>query len=291
LRGLGVEIVASDLSDPGLAERMRGCDALFHVAALYSLWRADRGALHVSNVLGTRAVLAAARAAGVPRAVYTSSVSAIGVKADGAADETYQSPPERLVGNYKRSKYFAEREALAAARAGQDVVIVNPSTPIGPYDVKPTPTGDIIARFLRGGMGPFYVETGLNFVDVRDVALGHLLAFERGRGGERYILGGENLAMSAFLALVAEAAERPAPRIALPAWFPVPVAWLDEVILGRLGKRPSVPLEGVRMAAQRMFYDAGKARRELGFAPGPVARAVRDAVGWYLQAGAAGGLR
>ncbi len=207
LAGLAVEVVRGDLFFPGLADAMRGCDAVFHVAATYSLWRRDRAALIRANVEGTRGVLAAARAAGVPRVVHTSSVAAIGVRADGApADETHQSPPARLVGAYKRSKYFAEREARAAFEAGQDVVIVSPTTPVGPWDAKPTPTGEILVRFLNRRM-PAYVDTGLNLIDVRDVAAGHLAAYERGVAGERYILGNENLTLRELLGRLAAIAD------------------------------------------------------------------------------------
>ncbi len=177
LRGLEVEIVKGDLNNPNLWQQMRGCQYLFHVAAHYSLWQTDRDLLHHNNVLGTRNVLVAANKAGIERTVYTSSVAAIGVGSFGQmVDETHQSPLEKLVGNYKKSKFLAEKEAMQAVATGQEVVIVNPSSPIGSLDIKPTPTGDIILRFLRRQM-PFYLDTGLNFIDVRDVAWGHLLAF------------------------------------------------------------------------------------------------------------------
>ncbi|MFM8293219.1 MAG: NAD-dependent epimerase/dehydratase family protein, partial [Microcystaceae cyanobacterium] len=193
LQDLPVEWVTGDLTDPHLAAAMVGCQGLFHVAAHYSLWQKDQGQLYQSNVLGTRQILASARQAGIERTVYTSSVAAIGVRADGQpADETYQSPVEKLIGAYKQSKYWAEQEARQAIQQGQDIVIVNPSTPVGPWDVKPTPTGDLILRFLRRQM-PAYVNTGLNLIDVRDVAAGHLLAWQNGKSGDRYILGNQNL--------------------------------------------------------------------------------------------------
>jgi dihydroflavonol-4-reductase len=285
LDGLPLELVRGDLGDPGLAGRLRGADALFHVAAHYSLWRRDRKALFTSNVLGTRAVLRSAREAGVPRTVYTSSVAAIGAKAGGAvADESYQSPPERLIGAYKLSKYLAEREAFAAVEAGQDVVIVNPTTPIGAWDRKPTPTGDMLVRFLRGNM-PAVVETGLNFVDVADVAAGHLLAYERGVPGRRYILGNENLSLRALLARVGALAGRTPPKVALPVWLPLGVAWFDETILGRLGFEPKIPLDGVRMSREAMYYDAARARTELGFDPRPIDGAIDTAIRWFAENG------
>src|SRR6478672_271714 len=204
LRSLDVEVVSGDLNDPDLWQQMVGCQFLFHVAAHYSLWQKDRQALYHHNVLGTRNVLAAARRAGIERTVYTSSVAAIGVGDQGkVVDETHQSPVEELVGYYKQSKFLAEQEALKAAQSGQDIVIVNPSSPIGPWDIKPTPTGDIILRFLRRKM-PFYLETGLNFIDVRDVARGHLLALQKGKQSDRYILGNQNLTLKALLDQLAQ---------------------------------------------------------------------------------------
>jgi len=285
LASLGVALVRGDLFDPGLAGAMRGSDAVFHVAATYSLWRRDRDAVVRANVEGTRSVLAAARAAGVPRTVHTSSVAAIGVRADGApADETYQSPPSRLVGTYKRSKYYAEAAARRAFEDGQDVVIVSPATPVGPWDAKPTPTGEILVRFLSGRM-PAYADTGLNLIDVRDVAAGHILAFERGVAGERYILGHENLTLRALLERLAAIAGRPAPRIRLPLAIPLAYAALGEYVLARVGITPDVSVESVRMARQRMFYSAEKAVRELGLPQSPVTDALRDAVTWFEDHG------
>jgi dihydroflavonol-4-reductase len=254
------------------------------VAAHYSLYRADRDALLRSNVEGTRNVLAAARAARVPRTVYTSSVAAIGVRHEGPADETYQSPPEELIGAYKRSKYLAEREAVRAAEAGQDVVIVNPTTPIGPWDRKPTPTGEIFVRFLNGKMWAM-VETGLNFVDVRDVAAGHLLAYDKGRSGERYILGGENLSLKSLLQRVGAIVGRPAPSVAVPLWLPLAVAWTEENVLARLGRQPTVPIDGVKMSGESMYYDTSKAVRELGYAPKAIDDAIRTAIQWFADNG------
>lgn len=264
---------------------MAGCRYCFHVAAHYSLWQRDRPQLHQANVLGTRNLLAAAQQAGIERTVYTSSVAAIGVPGDGSlGTEAYQSPPERLIGDYKKSKYWAEQAAQAAAQAGQNVVIVNPSTPIGPWDVKPTPTGDIILRFLRRQM-PAYVDTGLNLIDVRDVAQGHLLALEKGVAGERYILGHQNISLEALLALLSEITGLPGPKTTVPLWLPLGVAWVEERLLARLGYRPTVPMDGVRMSAQRMYYDASKAVRELGLPQSPIGGAVADAVAWFREHG------
>jgi dihydroflavonol-4-reductase len=285
LRGLDVELVKGDLTDLNLWQQMRGCQYLFHVAAHYSLWQVDRQLLYRHNVIGTRNVLEAARKAGIERTVYTSSVSAIGVGAVGkAVDETYQSPEEKLVGSYKKSKFLAEQEAKQAAAKGQDVVIVNPSSPIGPLDIKPTPTGDIILRFLRREM-PCYMDTGLNFIDVRDVAWGHLLALRKGKSGDRYILGHQNLSLKQLLDLLAEITGIPAPQRSIPSWIPLSVAWIDEKILAPLGKTPSVPVDGVRMAQQHMYYDAAKAVRELGLPQSPMKQALKDAVDWFIAEG------
>jgi dihydroflavonol-4-reductase len=284
LTGLALQAVPGDLFAPDLAAAMRGSDAVFHVAALYSLWRRDREAVIRTNVEGTRRVLRAAREAGVPRVVHTSSVAAIGVRAGGSADEAHQSPLGKLVGTYKKSKFLGEQIAREAAAAGQDVVIVNPSTPIGPWDVKPTPTGDIVLRFARGAM-PAYVDTGLNIIDVRDCAAGHRLAYERGRRGERYILGNENLALRDIFERLAPLTGRRAPRIRLPQAIPLAYAAFGELVLAPLGRRPDVPLEGVRMAKGQMYYDARKAVRDLGLPQSDVTVALADAVQWFSEHG------
>ncbi|TAO00108.1 MAG: NAD-dependent epimerase/dehydratase family protein [Phormidium sp. SL48-SHIP] len=281
LVGLDIEQVTGEVNSPELAQQMQGCDAVCHVAAHYSLWRRDRPRLHQVNVLGTRQVLQAAQTAGVERIVYTSSVAAIGVKPGGqVADETYQSPPQGLISAYKQSKYWAEQEAMQAIARGQDIVIVNPSTPIGPRDIKPTPTGDIILRFLQRRM-PAYVNTGLNFIDVRDVARGHVLALERGQTGERYILGHQNLSLKAFLDKLAHHTGLSAPRYTVPLWLPLAVAWIDEILLAKLGKSPSVPLDGVRMSAEPMYYDASKAVRDLGLPQSNLDDAIVAAIDWF----------
>ena len=281
LQGLDVEIIKGDLNDPILYQKMQGSQVVFHVAAHYSLWQADKEALYRNNVLGTRNVLLSARQAGIERTVYTSSVAAIGVgRAGKVVDETHQSPLEQLVGYYKKSKYLAEQEAKQAAQTGQDIVIVNPSSPIGPWDIKPTPTGDIIVRFLRQQM-PFYLDTGLNFIDVRDVAWGHLLALEKGKSGERYILGNQNLTLQALLDQLAQITGIRAPQKKVPVWLPLTVAWLDEKLLAPLGKPPSVPLDGVRMSQQLMYYDASKAVGELGLPQSDLTTALKDAVKWF----------
>jgi dihydroflavonol-4-reductase len=284
LDGLAVESISGDLFAPHLAAAMRGSDAVFHVAAQYSLWRRDRDELMRTNVEGTHNVLTAARAAGVPRVVYTSSVAAIGVRKSGLTDETYQSPPEALIGAYKRSKYFAEQEARRAVAGGQDVVIVNPTTPIGPWDAKPTPTGEIIVRFLTGRM-PAYVDTGLNLVDVAEVAEGHIAAYERGVNGERYILGNENVTLRGMLERLAALCGRPAPGVRLPRAIPLLYAALGEFVLTRVGVTPDVSFESVRMSKQKMHYNATKAVQRLGISHRPVTPALDAAVRWFRDHG------
>ena len=285
LQGLAVDIVKGDLNNPNIWEQMQGCEYLFHVAAHYSLWQKDRDLLYINNVEGTRNILAAAEKAGLERTVYTSSVAAIGVgKLGQVVDETYQSPVEKLVGDYKKSKFLAEQVAISAVNQGQDIVIVNPSSPIGPLDIKPTPTGDIILRFLRREM-PAYVDTGLNFIDVRDVAKGHLLALEKGKSGDRYILGHQNLSLKQLLEQLSQITNLPAPQTSIPAWIPLTVAWVEEKILAPLGKTPTVPIDGVRMAQQPMYYDASKAIRELGLPQSPLNVALKDAVDWFVSNG------
>ncbi len=282
LQGLAVEMVEGELTDPHLADKIKGCQWVFHVAAHYSLWQADQDVLYRVNVLGTRNVLKAAQQASVDRTVYTSSVAAIGVKENGIADEHYQSPVDKLIGHYKKSKYWAEQEAVKAAQAGQDVVIVNPSTPIGAWDIKPTPTGDIVLRFLRRQM-PFYLDTGLNFIHVQDVAWGHLLALQKGKTGDRYILGHQNMPLKELLHYLSEITGLPVPQHSLPAWIPLSVAWIDETLLAPLGKSPSVPIDGVRMARQQMYYNPTKAIQELNLPQTPIVTALQDAVEWFVN--------
>jgi dihydroflavonol-4-reductase len=285
LDDLAVQRIEGGLLDADLAEKMRGCRAVFHVAAQYSLLRTDREEVLRSNLEGTRNILAAARAAGVERTVYTSSVSAIGVRHGGVADETFQAPLEAAVGAYKRSKLLAEREARAAARAGQEIVIVNPSTPLGAWDRKPTPTGEIIVRFLTGRM-PALVETGLNVVDVADVARGHLLAFERGRSGERYILGGENLSLGALLERIGAIAGKKPPGLRVPHWVPLVAAFVEERVLAPLaGRKAQLAVDGVRMSREAMYYDTSKAMRELGYTHGSLDTAIRSAIDWFTVNG------
>jgi dihydroflavonol-4-reductase len=281
LKSLEIEIVTGDLNSSNLAQQMSGCQVLFHVAAQYSLWQSDRDLLYRSNVLGTCNILQCARQAGIERTVYTSSVAAIGVKQNGVADETYQSPVDQLVGNYKKSKYYAEQEAIKAVQQGQDIVIVNPSTPIGALDLKPTPTGEIIVRFLQRQM-PFYVDTGLNLIDVQDVAQGHILALTKGKTGDRYILGNQNVTFKQLLAKLEQITDISAPKYTIPYRIPYSFAWLEENVLTKFGRQPTVALDGVRMSQQKMFYDPSKAVRELGLPQSDINLALTEAVNWFV---------
>lgn len=282
IAGLPIETVTGDLDDKQkLAEQIMGCDGVFHVAAHYSLWAKDREAIYRANVTGTKNLLAAAKTACVKRFIHTSSVAAIGVPPVGTlGNEATQTTVEALVSDYKKSKFLAEQAALEAAHNGQDVVIVNPSTPIGAYDVKPTPTGEIVLRFLQNRM-PAYVHTGLNLIDVDDVARGHILAWQRGRTGERYILGNRNLTLKEMLEMLATITGKPAPRFAIPHLIPLAVAFVDEMILARFGKTPQVSFYSVQMSRKAMYYDSSKAVRELGLPQSPVQAAIEKAVRWF----------
>jgi dihydroflavonol-4-reductase len=278
----GCEAVAGDLRDArSVRDAAAGVDAVMHVGAHYSLARHQAAEVTATNVGGTHNVLAAAREAGVP-VVHCSSVATVGLPADGRpGDEDTPLPPAQVIGAYKRSKVESERLALAAAAEGRHVVIVNPTAPVGPGDHTPTPTGRIVTDFLAGRM-PAYVDTGLNLVDVRDVAAGHRLALERGRSGRRYILGNENLTLRQILQILAGLAGRRAPRVRLPHALAIAVAAVDETIEGRLlGREPMAPLDGALMARKRMFVDGSRAVRELGMPQSPVRAALADAIDWF----------
>jgi dihydroflavonol-4-reductase len=282
--GLDVETVMGDLRDAVSLERAAaGCGLVFHVAADYRLWAKDRGELYRSNVEGTRNLLAAAKGAGVERVVYTSTVGCIGMPDDGIGTEETPVALEDMTGDYKRSKFLAEQVALEFACEGFPVVIVNPTAPIGDHDVKPTPTGKIVADFLNGAM-PAFIDTGLNVVDVRDTAEGHLLACERGRSGERYILGSENLTLAQILQKLAKIAGRKAPSTKLPYAVAYCAGACSTAWAGLTGRPPRVPLDAVRMAKKKMWVTHAKAARELGFQPGPADQALARAVSWFQAA-------
>jgi dihydroflavonol-4-reductase len=282
LQGLDVEAYAGDLRDrKSLEHALRQCDALFHVAADYRLWTPDPAALYRTNVDGTRTLMEAAAHAGVSRIVYTSSVATLGLDPNGApATESTPVGLQDMVGHYKRSKFLAETEVARFAAAGLPVVIVNPSTPVGPRDIKPTPTGRLIRDAVAGQM-PAYVETGLNIVHVDDVARGHWLAFERGRLGERYILGGENLTLRQILEEIADLSGGRPPRLRLPHGLVLPIAYLAEAWARLSGKEPLVTLNGVRLARKHMYFSSAKAQEELGYEARPARAALADAVAWF----------
>lgn len=282
LQGLEVEVVEGDLTDAAsLARICDGCDALFHLAADYRLWAPRPQELYQANVEGTRALLEAAQRAGVPRVVYTSSVATLGIPKDGTpGTETTPVSLRDMVGHYKRSKFLAEQVVAGYAAQGVPVVIVNPSTPIGPRDIKPTPTGRLVRDAMAGRM-PAYVDTGLNVVHVDDVADGHWLAFKHGVVGERYILGGADLSLRDLLFEIADIVGRPPPRWRLPHGAVMPVAYVAEAWARLSGRPPIATVEEVRMSRKRMFFSSAKAERDLGYAAGPVRLALEDAVAWF----------
>jgi dihydroflavonol-4-reductase len=287
LEGLNAETATGDLRDPASLEKaMSGCDTVFHVAADYRLWLRDPNEMYRSNVEGTRAILEAARQNGIKNVVYTSSVATIGFTGNGRpADEDSPVSLADMVGHYKRSKFMAEQIALQAGRNGLRVIIVNPTTPIGENDIKPTPTGRIVVDFLKKKF-PAYVETGLNLVDVRQCALGHLAALEKGRTGERYILGGENLTLKQILDKLGVISGLPSPKIKLPYFVAYIAGAVDQIITGSLqGREPRATIETVRMGQKKMWAVSDKAGRELGWKIIPAENALRRAVQWFRENG------
>jgi dihydroflavonol-4-reductase len=286
LANIEAEVFVADLADPASLEAaVQGCRYLFHVAADYRLWVPNPAEMRRVNVDGTVALLNAAHQAGVERTIYTSSVAALGLLPNGEpADENTFVDERLLIGAYKRSKYDAEQAVRKLVLQGQNIVIVNPSTPVGPGDIKPTPTGKMVLDAANGRM-PAFVNTGLNVVHVDDVAQGHLLALERGRVGESYILGGENLMLKDFLRIIAMQARRKAPKIRLPIAPLMPVAAAMELIAGRTGRTPLMTREMLRMARKKMFFSSAKAIAKLGYAPRPAREAVEDALDYFATQG------
>lgn len=281
------EVVEGDLGQPeSYAAALEGCQALFHVAADYRIWVPDPAAMNRINVEGTKALMAAALKAGVERVVYTSSVATLGIHKDGTpSNEDTPVGLSDMVGVYKRSKFLAEEEVRRMMREeGLPAVIVNPSTPIGPRDIKPTPTGRVIIEAALGRM-PAYVDTGLNIAHVDDVAMGHWLAFERGQAGQRYILGGENLGLGEILALVAAQTGGKAPTVKLPRELIYPVAVMAELAARATGKEPFVTLDGLKMAKKKMFFSSAKAQKALGYHARPARLAIEDALAWFRANG------
>ena len=285
IRELDVERVSGDLRDPdSLARAVNGCELVFHVAADYRLWSKNPDELYRSNVDGTRHLLEAARRAMVSRVVYTSTVGCIGMPSGSDGNEDTPVSIDDMTGHYKRSKWLAEQVALEKAGAGLNVVIVNPTAPIGDHDWKPTPTGKIVVDFLNGKL-PAFVDTGLNVVDARDVALGHVLAAEHGKPGERYILGCQNLTLEEILGKVAQVANKPAPTMKVPYALAYAAGWVTTTLANVTGREPAAPLEGVKMAKKKMFVSHAKASRELGFSPGSPDAAIRSSVEWFRANG------
>jgi dihydroflavonol-4-reductase len=282
---LSLEYVTGDLRDAASLERaLNGVKRVFHVAADYRLWAKHPQDIYDSNVGGTKNLLAAARNAGIEQLIYTSTVATIAVDRPELPNESTDAKLGEMVGHYKRSKWMAEKEVLQAADNGLPVIIAMPTTPVGPWDWKPTPTGKIILDFLNGKM-PGYVETGLNFVSVEECAAGHLLLAERGKIGERYLLGAENLTLKGLLDALAGITGLRAPSMKIPHGVALGVAYVESAFSRLIGKEPQIPVEGVRIAQHRMFVDCSRAQRELGFQPGPVAAALGRAVRWYQANG------
>jgi dihydroflavonol-4-reductase len=287
IEGLPAEIVVGDLTQPeSLRSAIRGCDALVHVAADYRLWVRDPKQMYAANVDGTRELLRIAREEGVAKVVYTSSVATMGFKTDGTiVNEETPVALTDMIGHYKRSKFLGEQEAINAAKSGQHVMILNPTTPIGPGDAKPTPTGRIIVDFLNKNF-PAYVDTGLNLVDVTEVARLHVVALDRGTPGERYILGGENLTLKQILDRMSAITGLPSPKMKVPHAVAMAFAFFDETITGKLkGKEPRATVEAVRMGKKMMFASSAKAEHDLGFHVLPVYPALRAAIDWFVAHG------
>jgi dihydroflavonol-4-reductase len=287
LEGIAADTFVGDLRQPeGLRVALTGCDALVHVAADYRLWVRNPEEMYAANVTGTRELLRIAREVGIQRVVYTSSVATMGFKCDGTiVDEATPVSLDEMIGHYKRSKFLAELEAIAAAKSGQDVMILNPTTPVGPSDAKPTPTGRIVVDFLNKNF-PAYVDTGLNLVNVDEVARMHVVALDRGTPGERYILGGENLSLKQILDRLSAITGLPSPTMKVPHAVAMAFAFFDENFTGKLrGKEPRATVEAVRMGKKMMFASSAKAVRELGFRELPVAAALLGAVEWFWAQG------
>ena len=282
---LPLEYTTGDLRDTESLDRaLVGVTRVFHVAADYRLWAKDSKDIYDSNVGGTKNILAAAKRANVQQFIYTSTVATIAVDRPAPPNEKTDAKLEEMIGHYKRSKWMAEREALNAAKEGFPVIVAMPTTPVGPWDWKPTPTGKIIVDFLNGKM-PGYVDTGLNFVGVEECAAGHLLVAEKGKVGERYLLGSENLTLKQVLDILANITKLPAPMLKLPHGVALGAAYASTFFARIVGKEPGIPVEGVKIAQHKMFVDCTRAQRELGFKAGPVSAALQRAVTWYEQNG------
>ena len=287
LEGFPVEVVEGDLNDKvSLVQAVRGCNAVFHLAADYRLWIPDPDNMYQTNVKGTRELMLTSAEAGVEKIVYTSSVAVLGLNKDGSpANENTPMAVEDMIGHYKRSKYLAEKEVIKLVNEHDlPAVIVNPSTPLGPRDIRPTPTGNIVVETLNDRM-PAYVDTGLNIVHVDDVAKGHLLAFEKGKIGERYILGGENLSLQAILGIICELSNKKPPSIKLPHNLILPIAWFMERWAAISQKEPRATVDEIRMSKKHMYFSSNKAIEELGYQFRPAKEAINDAIEWFIKNG------
>jgi dihydroflavonol-4-reductase len=290
IQDTGITPVEGDILDRQSIDRaMQGCEAVYHVAAVYTFWSKNPAGVSQANVQGTKNVLEAARQAGVSRTVYTSTVGTIGIPQTGLGDEDTPLDPKSLHGHYKNSKHLAEQQALAFAAGGMPVVVVNPTLPVGPWDVKPTPTGKIVLDFLRCKI-PAYLKTGMNIVDVADVVAGHILALEKGRPGERYILGNQNVSLKQIFDMLSQLTGLPAPRIRAPYWLVVGVGYADHFIEGTLLRRePVVPVEGVLASKHPAYVTCDKAINQLGLPQSSVTDALKQSVDWFVEHGYVGG--
>lgn len=290
LEGKDIRRVQGDVRDrESVAQALKGCQAVIHSAALYTFWAPDPSLIYDINIIGTKTVLEEALKAGVSRCVYTSTVSTVGIPEGGIGTEESVPSHKDLTGHYKRSKHAAEKEALGLAERGLPVVVVNPTAPVGPWDIKPTPTGRMVLDFIRGRI-PAYVNTGMNLVDVEDVAAGHILALERGRPGERYILGNMNMNLGQMFKVLEEISGKKAPKIEVPIWLAMGVGYMDEFVEGRLlGRVPFIPVEGLRVSRKPMYVNCDKAVNNLGMPQSAVEDALEKAIRWFRDHGYTGG--
>ena len=282
LKGMDIEMAQGDVRDrDSVAAALKGCQAVIHCAALYTFWVPRSEVMYGTNVEGTRLVLEEALKAGVDRCVYTSTVSTVGIPKGGVGTEENEPSPRDLVGHYKRSKYLAEKAALDVAKEGLPLVVVNPTAPVGPRDVKPTPTGRMVLDFVRGRI-PAYINTGMNLVDVEDVAEGHVLALEKGRIGERYLLGNRNMTLGQVFNLLERVSGKKAPRVRIPILLAMAAGYIDGFVEGRiLGKEPAIPVEGLKHSRKPMYVSCEKAINELGLPQSSIERAMEKAVKWF----------
>ena len=286
LMDTGIEVVAGDIRDKSsVVDAITGCQGVIHCAARYKFWSQDPGLMYQTNVEGTENVLECALETRVERCVYTSTVSTVGVPRDGVGDELTKTSDHDMVGHYKRSKFQTEEKALEMVGRGLLVVVVNPTAPVGPWDVKPTPTGSMVLDFIRGRI-PAYIDTGMNVVDVEDVAVGHVQALEKGRPGERYILGNKNMTLHEIFRVLERVSDVRAPRLRLPTWMVIGAGYIDGFVEGKLLRRePTIPVEGLKVSRKPMYVKCDKAVNELGMPQSPIQEAFEKAVGWFRQYG------